>query len=255
MWLDRLVGATRERLEEGYYERRPGAFLSSSPPSLRAAIERAHPAILAEVKPARPDGSRWRIDPGQQARAYAAGGACGISVLTDPDHFDGDLEHLQAGRSAGVPLLMKDFLIDERQLEAARAWGASAVLVIARLPREGYTDLSVREAVEAAHERQLEALVEVVTEAELDAALEAGADVVGINERDLDTLEQDPSRTERLLSGRELPVPALHLSGIAGPEDVQRALKASAAGVLVGTAAMDAEDPSAFVRRLREGAG
>lgn len=252
MWLDRLVSATRDRLDEGYYARRPAALVSEHPPSLRAEIERARPAVVAEVKPARPEGSRWRTDPGRQARAYAAGGACGISVLTDPDHFDGDLNNLQAARSTGLPLLMKDFLIDEAQIAAARAWGASAVLVIARLPREGYTDLTVQQAVQALHDAGLEALVEVVTDAELETALAAGADVIGINERDLDTLEQDPDRTARLVGGRTLERPVLHLSGVQGPEDVTRALKAGASGVLVGTAAMDAADPTAFVRSLRE---
>lgn len=251
MWLDRLVGATRSRLEDGYYDRRPAAFLTS-PPSLRAAVERARPAVVAEVKPARPDGTRWNVDPGAQARAYASGGACGISVLTDPDHFQGDLANLQAARSVAAPILMKDFLIDERQADAARAWGASAALVIARLPREGYTELTIAEAVEALHALDLEALVEVVTEEELDDALDAGADVIGINERDLDTLDQDVDRTRRLLEGRDLPGPVLHLSGVQGPADVRRALQAGAQGVLVGTAAMDASDPAAFIRSLRE---
>lgn len=251
MWLERLVEATKARVEDGYYRRRPAALVSDSPPSLRTAIEHDHPAVVAEVKPARPDGSTWSIDPGNQARAYASGGATGISVLTDPDHFDGDLANLQGARSTGLPILMKDFLVDREQIEAARAWGASAVLVIARLPREGYTDLTVAQAVDAAHEAGLEALVEVVDEDELDEALDAGADVVGINSRDLDTLEEDEGRTARLLGGEPIAVPVLHLSGITDAAGVRAAVKAGAQGVLVGTAAMDANQPAAFVRKLR----
>lgn len=257
MWLARLVDATRDRLEAGYYDKRPQP--PPSPPegvpdaaSLRRAIERARPAVLAEIKPARPEGAVRDVDIAQQAKAYAAGGACGISVLTDPDHFGGALENLATARQAGLPVLMKDFLLDTRQIDAAAAWGASAVLVIARLHDEGHASLGLGEAIEAAHAAGLEALVEVVTEDELDAALTAGADVVGINTRDLDSLEMDASRVERLLDGRDLPVPVLWLSGISSGKDVRRALKAGADGVLVGTAVMAADDPARAVRELTQ---
>jgi indole-3-glycerol phosphate synthase len=253
VWLDRLVEATRERLDEGYYNRVPTALMNDDPPSLAEALADP-PGVVAEVKLARPDGTSWDAVPDQQALAYAAGGADGISVLTDRDYFDGDLAHLQSARAAGRPLLMKDVLVHGQQAQAARAWGASAVLVIARLPREGYTDRGLDELVDAVHRADLEALVEVVTREELDAALDAGADVVGVNQRDLDTLEHDPDRTRRLLSGRDLDVPALHLSGIETPEDVRRALDDGADGVLVGSAAMDAGDPAALVRSLEEAA-
>lgn len=252
MWLDRLVDAAQARVEEGYYRRRPGAFVSEAPASLAENVREERPAIVAEVKRARPSGDAWDVDAGRQARAYASGGASGVSVLTDPDHFDGNLSHLFQARSAGLPLLMKDFLVSEEQIQAGRAWGASAVLVIARLSREGYIEPTVEDLVEAAHEAGLEALVEVVTLDELDTALEAGADIVGINQRDLDTLEHDPGRTRRLLEARSPSCPVLHLSGIQDKSDVKDALASGADGVLVGTAAMEAKDPAGFVASLKE---
>lgn len=251
MWLDRLVAATHARVERGFYDARPEGSLRPGP-SMRAAIERAYPAILAELKPARPEGKLPDVDLGEQAHRYAAGGACGISVLTDPDHFDGALETIEVARTTGLPVLMKDFLVHPAQLDAAQGWGASAVLAIARIHEAGLTETSLEAMVQAAHERDLEVLCEVVTAEELDAALAAGADILGINARDLDTLELDMDRTQRLLRGRAIDVPVLHLSGIQGPGDVARALKAGASGVLVGTALMESEDPVQALRRLQE---
>lgn len=251
MWLQRLVDAAVARVEAGTYEARPPAPLEPIG-SLRSAVERAYPALVAEIKPGRPQQARRDVDVAALAEAYARGGACAISVLTDPDHFGGSLSNLERARGAHLPLLMKDFVVDERQLEAAAAWGASAVLAIARLHTEGYTDLPLPRLVARAHELGLEVLAEAVTPEELDACLGAGADLVGINVRDLDTLALDPQRPRRLLEGRRLPVPALHLSGIATAEDVAAALKAGARGVLVGTTLMDADDPATAVRSLLE---
>lgn len=251
MWLDRLVGATRKRLDQGYYDARPPEELASLG-SLRASIQRAYPALVAEIKPGRPTGEAREVDVAQLAEAYAEGGACGISVLTDPDHFGGRLENLQLARVGHRPLLMKDFVIDEAQVDAGAAWGASAILAIARLHTEGYTDTSLASIVARAHDLDLEVLIEVVTADELDLALETGADILGINVRDLDTLEIDPDRPRHLLEGRKLTTPVLHLSGIETPDDVARALTAGADGVLVGTSLMSSEDPRQATRALLE---
>lgn len=253
MWLDKLATAARSRVDTGYYDERPSREDPNSPGSHRSlaqAIQRHDPAIVAEIKPARPEGQRFDVDPTRQAKRYAAGGACAISVLTDPDHFDGSLKNLQRARTAKLPVLMKDFLVDPRQLEAAAAWGADAVLAIARLPREQHTPYAIEEACEDAHELGLEVLVEVVTEDELATAIQAHADVIGINVRDLDTLEVDPERTRRLLASRRVHVPVLHLSGVSQPADLQDALAAGADGALVGTHLMQAEDPTLAIEAL-----
>ncbi len=251
MWLDRLVGAARKRVEQGYYDARPSQALAPIG-SLRSSVERAYPALVAEIKPGRPTGQAREVDVAAIARAYARGGACGISVLTDPDHFGGSLVNLELAREAHLPLLMKDFVVDGAQVEAAAAWGASAVLAIARLHTEGYTDTSLARLVDQAHERGVEVLAEVVTDEELDLALASGADLLGINVRDLDTLEMDPTRPQRLLADRELDRPVLHLSGIETAGDVSQALRAGADGVLVGTSLMASEDPAHATRSLLE---
>jgi indole-3-glycerol phosphate synthase len=250
--LRKLVDATHERLAAGFYDERPAEPIEPTG-SLADAIATHDPAIVAEIKPARPDGSTFPVDPAQQARSYAEGGAAGISVLTDPDHFDGSLANLREAGAAGRPLLMKDFLVDERQIQAAEAWGASAVLAIARLPRQGYTDYTLEQACQDAHDRGLEILAEVVTADELEQALAAGADAIGVNVRDLDTLAIDPERTRHLLADRQLPVPALHLSGVETRADVEQAVADGAHGALVGTSLMEAEDPTQRLRALRGG--
>lgn len=251
MWLDRLVRSAHARVDRGAYDARPASRIQPAG-SLRASVERAMPAVVAELKPGRPGEEPRAINAASLAQAYAAGGACGISVLTDPDHFGGSLENLEAARTSGLPLLFKDFVVSERQLEAAAAWGASAVLAIVRLHTEGRTDLPLTALVAAAHRLGLEVLGEAVTPDELDAALEAGVDLVGINSRDLDTLEMDAGRSARLLEGRRLPVPVLHLSGVETPSDVRRAIEAGCQGVLVGSSLMASSDPAGAVRALVE---
>jgi indole-3-glycerol phosphate synthase len=250
--LKRLVDATRERVDAGYYDEDPPAGDVQPAGSFADAIETADPAIVAEIKPSRPTGPARQVDVAQRAQRYAEAGADAISVLTDPDHFDGFLANLPEARGADLPLLMKDVCVAPEQVQAARAWGASAILFIARLPRGGYTEYTMQEAVEDAHEAGLEVLAEVVDEDELDEAIAAGADVVGVNTRDLDTLEVDPDRTRRLLGDRALDVPALHLSGVEGAADVQAALDAGADGVLVGGHLMQVDDPRERLRQLRE---
>ncbi len=250
--LNELVHATQERLDNGYYDQRPQNPPQTQPPSLAQNVRNHRPAILAEIKPARPDGTRWDNDPTQQAHAYQKGGAHGISVLTDPDHFNGHLHNLQHAHATGLPTLMKDFLLHEDQLHAAKAHGASAILIIARLPHENHTPLTVHDAVQKAHDLGLETLVEATTPHEMETAIDAQPSLIGINQRDLDTLQHHPDRTQRLLKHHDPPCPVLHLSGIQTPHDVTQALQAGAQGILVGTAAMNAPDPAAFIQRLTE---
>jgi indole-3-glycerol phosphate synthase len=136
VWLQRLVEATDARLAKGTYDQRPQHALEPIG-SFRAALQRAYPAVVAEIKPGRPTEQPRMVDAATVARDYAEGGACAISVLTDPDHFGGQLSNLARARAGQLPLLMKDFPLDEAQLDAAAAWGATAVLVIARPHTEG----------------------------------------------------------------------------------------------------------------------
>lgn len=164
-------------------------------PSFLEALTRPGLSVIAEVKKASPsEGAIREIDPAEAAQAYARGGAKAISVLTEPHRFGGSLEDLLRVRQAvDLPLLRKDFVVDPFMLTEARAYGASAVLLIVALLAE-LTGVYLEEA----RKLGLDALVEVHTERELMVALEAGAEIVGINNRDLATLRIDLATAPRL---------------------------------------------------------
>jgi indole-3-glycerol phosphate synthase len=205
--------------------------------------------VIAEVKRRSP--SRGEInatlDPATLARAYQQGGAAAISVLTEPSHFAGsERDLIDVHDAVDVPLLRKDFIIDEVQILEARAWGASAVLLIARaLP-----DAELLALGDAARTWGLEPLVEVRTRDELDAALRAEARAVGINSRDLETLEVDPHVIDRVLPHVPPDIVAIAESGMWTVADVERAAAAGADAVLIGSSLSSAPDAAAAVRAL-----
>jgi indole-3-glycerol phosphate synthase len=191
-----------------------------------------------------------------RALAYAEAGAALVSVLCDGPFFDGSWEHLSAARASldaaglAVPLLAKEFVLDERQLAEARDRGADAVLLIARIVDAA----RLGELATAARAEGLEPLLEVVDEAELEAALRAGARVVGVNARDLDSLAMDAARTARVLDAVPVGVLAVHLSGLKAPADVERVARGRADAALVGEALMREDDPRAVLGTMVEAA-
>jgi indole-3-glycerol phosphate synthase len=219
--------------------------------SLRAALAGGPGVrVIAEIKRRSPSRGEIRadFDPVACAEAYAAAGAAALSVLTDERYFGGRLDFLAAVRAAtSLPILRKDFLLDAYQIDEARVAGADAVLlIVAALDRERLERL-----LGHARNRGLEALVEVHDAAELELALAAGAELVGINNRDLHSFETDLRVTERLAP--RVPESALVVaeSGIATPEDVLRLEKAGARAFLVGESLMREPDPGLALRRLR----
>jgi len=226
-------------------------------PSLVKALER--PGIIAELKPASPTQGEMRAlsDPTATARALLAAGAAGISALTMPERFLGSPELLAASVRAGGPVLMKDFIVTEDQLDLAQTAGASAVLLILPLlAREHSAWRSPEDAIEAAHARGLEVVLEVYDDEEYLLASLLDADMIGINNRDLrdDALPIDPERAIGVLNRMgALEVPVLALSGARSAGDVRASVRAGARGVLVGSALMQAPDPAAKLRELREG--
>jgi len=208
-------------------------------------------AVIAEVKRRSPSKGLIRpdFDPVEIARAYARGGAACISVLTDSHYFGGSLESLAKIRSAvDQPLLCKDFMIDTYQIDAARVAGADAILlIVAALDQDRLKDLQ-----SCAVGLGLDVLVEVHDESELDRALAIGADLIGVNNRDLKTFEVDLANTERLAS-RLSPSAEIVLvaeSGIATFEDVKRLERAGASGFLVGESLMRQPDPGKALEAL-----
>jgi indole-3-glycerol phosphate synthase len=168
-------------------------------------------------------------------------------VLVDTRFFDGAWQHLAEARAAStLPLLCKEFVLDEVQLDAARAFGADAVLLIVRILEPARLEILVREA----RARQLTPLVEVVDEDEARLALDAGATLVGVNARDLDTLEIDAARAARTLAALPEAVTSVHLSGLATPASVLEVARGPAHAALVGEALMREDDPESLLRSL-----
>jgi indole-3-glycerol phosphate synthase len=252
--LDQILASTR--LDLPALGRRRSALEREAadrpaPPSLRAALRRERVRVLAEVKRRSPSSGVIRDDlvPGERAVLYAEHGAAAISVLTDGPHFGGSVADLRlAASKVTVPVLRKDFILDELQIVEARAAGAAAVLLIVR----ALAPDRLRSLLASTRSAGLEALVEVHTEAELTRALEAGADLVGVNSRDLDTFRIDVASAWELLATVPGKVVAVAESGMYRREDVERAAAAGADGVLIGTALSAAADPARLLQELTE---
>ena len=219
----------------------------SFPDAVDATAAAGRVPVVAEVKPTSPttDGER-DDDPVELAEGMVAGGATALSVLTEPDFFGGSTARLERIRAAvDVPVLRKDFIVREAQLDAV---AADLVLLIARfLDAEGTESLA--ELYDAAEARGFQPLVEVHTREELEQALDVGAEVVGINNRDLAKLEVDLGTFERLAPDVPDDVTLVAESGIATEADVRRMREAGADALLIGTAIMDG-DVQANTERL-----
>jgi indole-3-glycerol phosphate synthase len=218
------------------------------PRGFAAALTGEEVAIIAEIKRASP--ATGPLDPdlnaARLAKAYAEGGAAAISVLTEPDHFGGSLEDLEAGRAAGLPVLRKDFVLDELQVLESRAVGADAVLLIVKaLGGELDGLVAVTETL------GMDALVEVHDEAELERAVDVGARLIGVNHRNLDTFEVDPDRTAKLAGLVPPEAVLVALSGVTDRAGIKALAEAGAAAVLVGESLVRAPDAAAKLRALR----
>src|SRR6184192_3002106 len=241
--LDAILSATRARIAG----LKPRAAELERP--LRAGGTVGTVGVIAEVKRRSPSAGTIRedLDPVDHARSYQRGGAVAISVLTDQPHFGGSLEDLVCVAAAvSVPVLRKDFILDELQLCEARAAGASGVLLIVR----ALSADRLRALARAARDQDLGVLVEIHSDAELEQALTAEPTAVGVNSRDLATFAVDLRLTERLLARVPAAVPAIAESGIETRADVERMAGAGADLVLVGTSVARLADPEAAVRAL-----
>jgi indole-3-glycerol phosphate synthase len=212
-------------------------------------------AVIAEVKRRSPSAGwiRREADAATVARGYARAGVAAVSVLTDRDWFGGTLADLRAVREAvALPVLRKDFVVSAAQIWEARAAGADAVLLIVRI----LEDAQLAGLLGVARDAGVDALVEVHDEAELERAIGAGAEVVGVNNRDLSVFTTDLAVSERL-AGRVRPdVVLVAESGIGAPSDVERLGRAGVDAVLIGERLMRSPDPGAaagaFTGRPRE---
>ncbi|MFP5309280.1 MAG: indole-3-glycerol phosphate synthase TrpC [Actinomycetes bacterium] len=253
-YLDDLLDGARRRVaaarattaETDLRARAEATREAATPHAFRAALARPGVGVIAEVKRASPSKGDLapHLDAVAQGTAYRDGGAAAVSVLTEPERFKGTLEDLAGVASTGVPALRKDFLVDAWQVWEAAAAGASAVLLIVA----ALDDATLAGLHAEAHALGLDCLVEVHDAAELARATAAGAEIVGVNARDLRTFTIDRDAFARLRP--DIDGIAVAESGIRGPEDVRTAHAQGADAVLVGESLVTHPDPRAAVAAL-----
>ena len=246
------VGARKRDLplaELEYQAFATGAGVRVGPGRFRAALREPRIAVIAEFKRRSPSAGTLREAPDlrELVEAYERGGASALSVLTEGKHFDGTLEDLRAARTAcELPILRKDFIVDDYQLYEAKVAQADAVLlIVAALETDELSELN-----EGAGKLGLDVLVEVHDREELQTALKMGAELIGINNRDLRDFSVDVERTAKLMG--EIPggVTVVSESGIVGAEQLGNLEDAGVDAVLVGETLMRSADPEAALRTL-----
>ncbi len=254
-YLGRILAAHRAAAAaDDRSEARLAELARSLPPTrglVRALTEASGLGVIAEIKRRSPSKGSLveQLDPAALARSYEAGGACGLSVLTDGEFFGGSSEDLAAARAAvTLPVLRKDFTVSRADVYDARIMGADAVLlIVAALSDEELVDLHL-----LATGLGLDVLVEAHDEAEVGRALRAGADLVGVNQRDLETFSVDTRRALRVAGSIPPGVLGVAESGIDGPAQAAELAAAGYRGVLVGEYLVRSPDPASAVGELRE---
>ncbi len=252
--LRRLVENAQALLQGGYYDT---AMSTTQAPSFLDTLGTPdQPSdVIAEIKfasPAMP--ALLPVDRFRQIlETYVEARPLGLSILAEPNIFCGSLDLVRQAASTGLPVLFKDIVIDPRQVEAAAACGASAVLVIQTLTTRGIPVTSPQALIDTAHDLDLDVVIEVHTLEDIDAALQTDADILGINRRDLTTMEVKVGTTANLLSARPKDRPVIAMSGIESRDQVDRMLRAGADAVLVGTSVMTDPDPRRKLQELLHG--
>jgi len=252
-FLDVLAQNSKETINKGYYE--VSTNISTPSISLKKAILKSkNIPIITEIKAASPSlGTiRKNFNPEEVARAMENGGAVGISVITEPKHFEGSLSSLTKVRKAiKLPILMKDIIISPTQLETASKIGANAVLLIEALFERGYCECDVHEMMAQAQSRNLEVLLETHNEDEFRTAIKSNADLIGINNRNLGTLKVDLEVTKRILEKNDAHGKiVVSESGIKTLTDLRFLHECGAHAFLIGSAIMMADNIEKKVREF-----
>ncbi len=254
-FLETLAMDATKTIDSGYYK--TAAFTKQTKISLKKAILecKANP-VITEIKKTSPSlGTiRSQVNPLEIAKAMEKGGAVGISVLTEPKHFNGSLSALiQTKEAVKLPILMKDIIIVAEQIEVAAHIGADAVLLIQGLFNKGCCEMSVDKTVAFAHSMGLEVLLETHTEEEFRSAVETRADLVGINNRNLGTLKIDLNTTKEILKRNSTcGKMVVSESGIKTPEDLRFLRECGAKAFLIGSSIMLTENIEEKVKEFVE---
>jgi len=249
--LKKLVNNSQIAIDDGVYD--IDVNLQKSNKDFKHIIKmNAHATLLTEIKFASPSLGKIRTltDPASIARQMIAGGSKALSVLTQPHLFNGSPEYFMKVRQAvDVPLLMKDIMIDKIQIDAAKMIGADYILVIQSLFDQRFLK-DIDEFIDYGHKQGLEILLEVHTKDEFRHALDTKADLIGVNNRNLDTLKIDLKNTQKVLEGYEKTRPILSESGIQTPEDIQYLKKCGADAFLIGSSIMKSDNIEEQVKKL-----
>jgi indole-3-glycerol phosphate synthase len=252
-FLDTLAQSARAALDSGYYEK------LSEVPTFQASLKKAileaeHASVISEIKTASPSiGTiKENVETCSIAESMEKGGAIGISILTEPKHFKGSLCSLvEARRTVKLPILMKDIILSPVQLEAALKLGANVALLIEALFDRGYCECNLSDMITIAHSKGLEVLLETHTGEEFRSAVRTEAELVGINNRNLATLNVDLGVTKRILDRNSAEGKiVVSESGVMMPADVRFLRKCGAQAFLIGSTVMSAENVEEKVREF-----
>ena len=249
--LRRLVNNSQMAIDDGTYDINCN-LQKSTKDFLQIIKTHMHATLLTEIKFASPSLGKIRTitNPSSIAKQMIAGGSKALSILTQPHLFNGSPEYFMKVReSVDVPLLMKDIIIDKVQMDAAKKMGADYMLLIQSLFDQDYLK-EIDEFVSYAHNKGVQILLEVHTKKEFENALKTEADLIGINNRNLDTLEIDLNTTQTVLEGFNKTRPILSESGIETPEDIQYLKKSGADAFLIGSSIMKSDNIEEHVRKL-----
>jgi len=251
--LSELAAKARARVKRGYYDN--GGTANTPPRGLVKAIQESRKMpVITEIKYASPSAGKIREsgNPLQIAKAMLSGGACAISILTDPENFDGNLDTLaRISRETEAATIMKDIMVSPKQLQAGARAGASAVLLISEVFSRKLSNVGLDSMILEANRFGLEVLVEANSPVEFESLRRFRPDLYGINNRNLSTFQLDLSTTEKILAeNADIDRPVVSESGIESPHDIRRLKAAGANAFLVGTSIMKSPDVESKVKEL-----
>jgi len=251
--LERLVTNAETLLKEGYYDVRGETDRSPSFLDALSAPTRTSD-VVSELKFASPTmRSQKAAHFDAILERIVAANPLGLSVVSEPRTFGGNIDFVSRAARTGLPVLMKDIVVDSRQIDAAALCGASALLLIETLALRGHFHRRMPMLIDEAHDRKVGVLLEVHTLEEWDAAVETSADILGINNRNLATMAIDLGTTPRILAERVKDRPVIAMSGIETRGQVETMLRAGADAVLVGTSIIRHDEPARKLQELQHG--
>ena len=252
--LDKFIEQAKENIKNGYYNLPSEVVLSKKRVSLKQKLNQ-HFTLITEIKHASPAGeySFNHINVENTEFAFKDAGADAISVVVEPKIFKGHLNNILITKKTGLPVLFKDFIIEEVQIRTAAALGSDCILLIMKIAER--LNLNLNKLIKTAHSYGLEVLLECYNKEEMQKAVETEADILGINNRDLQTLQVDLNRTERIMNffndANRLDRPVISESGIKSRNDAKFVKSTGVNGILVGTALWTAANQYEKIKELR----